>query len=224
MGRDSWETTEKRTEWDKYPISSQYTLILMDDTIAYYDRHARNFVDDTLSIDMTPLYRRFLPLLPAGGHILDAGCGPGRDARAFRDLGYRVTAFDASLSMVEIASRRLGVPVQHLRFQECDIRGQFDGVWACASLLHIPLAELTDALLRLAAALKPSGVFYLSFKYGRGEREHHGRRFTDLDEAGLAERLRTVERLKIRETWTTSDLRPGRESEDWLNALLEQSG
>ncbi|WP_328987882.1 class I SAM-dependent methyltransferase [Thiorhodovibrio winogradskyi] len=63
----------------------------------------------------------------------------------------------------------------------------FDGIWACASLLHVPLDQLADALARLSRALKKDGVLYASFKYGRGEREHNGRRFTDLNESGLAE-------------------------------------
>ncbi|WP_462330101.1 class I SAM-dependent methyltransferase [Thiohalocapsa halophila] len=95
----------------------------------------------------------------------------------------------------------------------------FDGIWACASLLHVPAAELPDAMQRLCRALKPGGVIYASFKYGSGEREHHGRRFTDLDEPGLSALLRRVPGLAEAETWTTADLRPGREAERWLNRL-----
>ncbi|WP_242482584.1 class I SAM-dependent methyltransferase [Thiocystis violacea] len=172
---------------------------------------------------MTPLYERFLPLIPAGGPILDAGCGSGRDARAFRDLGYRVSAFDASPAMVEAAARHLDAPVQLLRFQDVRWKDHFDGIWACASLLHVPHAELTDALSRLSDALRPAGALYVSFKYGRGEREHKGRRFTDLDESTLAELLEAVPNLKVLKTWTTGDLRPGREAERWLNALLRKA-
>jgi hypothetical protein len=65
-------------------------------------------------------------------------------------------------------------------------------------------------------------MLYASFKYGSGEREHHGRRFTDLDEPGLAGLLDQVSGLEPVETWTTGDRRPGRESERWLNALLRR--
>lgn len=195
----------------------------METSTLYYDQHAQPFAEETLRVDMSTLYGRFLPLVPASGYILDAGCGSGRDARAFRDLSYRVKAFDASPRMAEIASRHLGEPVEVRRFQDLDWQEDFDGIWACASLLHVPLDELTDAVTRLSKALKKTGVLYVSFKYGRGEREHNGRRFTDLDEAGLTELVEGIDGLSILETWTTGDLRPGREAERWLNALLRTS-
>ena len=171
---------------------------------------------------MTPLYRRFLPLLPDQAHILDAGCGSGRDASAFAKLGHSVTAFDASPALIALAETHLGQPVQCLRFQDITWQEQFDGIWACASLLHVPAAELPDVMQRLCKALKPGGILYASFKYGSGEREHHGRRFTDLDEPGLAALLRCVPDLKPMESWTTGDLRPGREAERWLNTVLRK--
>jgi hypothetical protein len=87
----------------------------------------------------------------------------------------------------------------------------------------VPTAELPDVVGRLRAALKPGGILYASFKYGSGEREHNGRRFTDLDEPGLAGLLEQVPGLEPVETWTTGDLRPGRESERWLNTLLRRA-
>jgi SAM-dependent methyltransferase len=191
-----------------------------DDTIAYYTDNAKAFFEETLRVDMAPLYARFLPRVPIGGHILDAGCGSGRDARAFLDRGYSVTAFDASEGLAAMAAAHVGQPVQVLRFQDIAWTQAFDAVWACASLLHVSAAELPDALGRLANALRPGGVLYASFKYGSGERDHHGRRFTDLDEPGLAVLLGQVKGLTELETWTTGDLRPGRESERWLNVLL----
>jgi len=172
---------------------------------------------------MTSLYRRFLPLLPDQANILDAGCGSGRDARAFADLGHRVTAFDVSPALVALAGTHLGQPVQCLRFQDITWQEQFDGIWACASLLHVPAAELPGVMQRLCKALKPRGVLYASFKYGSGEREHQGRRFTDLDEPGLAELLRQIPELEEVEIWTTGDLRPGREAERWLNTLVRRT-
>jgi SAM-dependent methyltransferase len=191
-----------------------------DDTTAYYRANAAAFFADTLAVDMAPVYARFLPHLPVGGRILDAGCGSGRDTRAFLDRGYTVTAFDASAELAALAAAHVGQPVQVLRFQDLEWTHAFDGIWACASLLHVPATELPEVLRRLTRALRPGGVLYASFKYGSGEREHHGRRFTDLDEAGLATLLTQVQGLTELETWTTGDRRPGRESERWLNALL----
>jgi len=87
--------------------------------------------------------------------------------------------------------------------------------------LHVPLVELHDVLQRLACALRSGGVLYASFKYGTGEREHQGRRFTDLDEAGLAALVAGVQGLEVLEIWVTADRRPGREAELWLNALMQ---
>jgi len=192
--------------------------------INFYDQNAGEFFADTSEVDMAQLYGRFLPFLGEGTAILDAGCGSGRDALAFAKLGYSVTAFDASPALVVLAERHTGQPVHCLRFQDMTWQEAFDGIWACASLLHIPSAELPDVMDRLRTALKPGGILYASFKYGSGEREHQGRRFTDLDEPGLAGLLAQVPGLEPVETWTTGDLRPGRESERWLNTLLRRTG
>lgn len=191
-----------------------------DTTTRYYTENAQAFFADTVAVSMDSLYARFLPHIPPGGHILDAGCGSGRDTLAFLQKGYRVTAFDASPTLAALAERHTGQPVQVLRFQDLAWRREFDGIWACASLLHVPAADLPEALGRLALALRLGGVLYASFKYGRGEREHRGRNFTDFDEAGLRTLLGKVPDLTERETWTTEDLRPGRAAERWLNTLL----
>jgi SAM-dependent methyltransferase len=188
----------------------------------YYDRHAVSFYEATLNVDMNPLYRHFLPLIPKGGQLLDAGCGSGRDARAFAEKGFEVTAFDASAALVRLAQAHLGQPVHQLRFQDITWRNRFDGIWACASLLHVPLAELPDAVQRLCLALKPGGTLYASFKYGSGERIHEGRRFTDLDEAVFTDLQQQLKDLKVMKTWITVDLRPDRESERWFNATMQR--
>ena len=196
----------------------------MDDPTAhYYTENATEFFRETVDVDMTPLYDRFLPLIPAGGHILDAGCGSGRDARYFLDRGYRITAFDASSELAALATEYSGIPVSILRFQDFDWKLEFDGIWACASLLHVPSPELADSLGRLTNALKPAGTLYASFKYGHGEREHHGRRFTDLDEQSLALLLHEAGGLEELDTWITADRRPGRGDERWFNTLLQRS-
>ena len=190
-------------------------------SIDYYDTHATTFFAETCNVDMEPLYARFLAHVPTASRLLDAGCGSGRDTRAFLERGYAVTAFDASPVLATLASAHVGIEIEVRRFQEVEWSATFDGIWACASLLHVPLVELTDVLQRLACALRSGGVLYASFKYGAGEREHQGRRFTDLDEAGLAALVAGIRGLKILETWITADRRPGREAELWLNALMQ---
>lgn len=186
----------------------------------YYNENAAEYFASTVNVDMHALRERFLTHLPARGHILDAGCGSGRDSLAFLNAGYRVTAFDAAPKMAALAEERIGQSVEVLRFQDVTWSNTFDGIWACASLLHVPRSELPDALQRLERALKPGGILYVSFKYGDGEREAGGRRFTDLDETGLATLLERVSGLRRLEQWITGDQRRGRAHEPWFNALL----
>jgi len=188
--------------------------------VNYYDNNARAFVASTLLVDMQPLYQHFLPLLPEQARILDAGCGSGRDARYFIECGHQVTAFDASAEIAALAEKEIGSSVQVMRLQDIQYLDQFDGIWACASLLHVATRELPDTFRRLARALKPNGVIYCSFKYGRGEYEKEGRRFTHMDETDLATLIGDIGSLLIKEQWITVDRRPGRECERWLNGIL----
>ena len=186
----------------------------------YYTNNAKAYVESTLHVDMQPLYQRFLPLQPERAHILDVGCGSGRDARYFIEHGYQVTAFDASAEITALAEKEIGQPVQVQRLQDIQYNNQFDGIWACASLLHVPHSELESVFLRLHSALKPGGVLYASFKYGSGERERDGRRFTDMNKAGLDRLLNVVDGFSKVDVWTSEDRRPERAAEKWLNILL----
>lgn len=188
-------------------------------SIAYYNQHASAFVEGTLTVDMQPLYQHFLPLLPPGGHIVDAGCGSGRDSLHFKQLGFQVSAFDGSEQLAALASVHIGQPVTVCRFEAFTADKPVDGIWACASLLHVPLANLSGVMAHLAHQLLPGGYFYCSFKYGTGEISRDGRVFTQLDEAGLSRLLAEVP-LEIVEIWQTADQRPGRADECWLNAVL----
>ncbi|CAM3836559.1 MULTISPECIES: class I SAM-dependent methyltransferase [Pseudoalteromonas] len=190
-------------------------------TLSYYNQNAQSFSDSTLHVDMSALYSEFLPLIPKHGHILDAGCGSARDAAYFKQQGFTVSAFDASAELAKIASTHLQQPVEVKTFQQLDYSNQYDGIWCCASLLHVPKNELPQVFLNLQHALKANGVLYVSFKYGDTERVHNGREFTDLNEAGLTALITHHTELKILKHWQTVDQRPERESEVWLNALIK---
>jgi HKD family nuclease len=192
---------------------------LTSDNASYYDNHARDFFDSTVSLDMSPLYEAFLSKLPTGAAILDAGCGSGRDARAFRDRGYRVTAFDASPALAALAAEHCGFEIQVRRFADVGEVEAYDGIWACASLVHVSLAQMPDTLGRLWRALRPGGWLYLSFKLGRGERDHEGRRFTDADDEILKAWCEHLPDAAPVESWITADRRPGRDDR-WINGLV----
>lgn len=192
-------------------------------TLNYYNQHAQTFSDSTLNVDMSALYAEFLPYIEQNGHVLDAGCGSARDAMYFKNQGFIVSAFDASPALAKLASNYLQQPVAVKSFQELKCVNKYDGIWCCASLLHVPKAELPQVFLNLQNALKPNGVLYVSFKYGTQEREHNGREFTDLTEQLLSTLLNQHTQLRIIKHWQSVDQRPGRESEVWLNALLTHS-
>jgi SAM-dependent methyltransferase len=112
---------------------------------------------------------RFLEKLSPEAAILELGCGNGRDSAAMIARGFSVTPTDGILEMAEEASRRLGVAVDVLRFEDIESVSAFDGIWANACLLHVPRADLAGILSRIHRALRPGGVFYASFKAGEAE-------------------------------------------------------
>lgn len=193
-----------------------------DLTLNYYNETAEDYRDRTINLYMDRLYTPFLSRLPPGSHILDVGCGSGRDAKAFKDRGFVVTAIDGSPEMCRLAGEYLGQRVQRVGFLEIEWVRRFDGIWACASLLHLHPRHLLDALRRLTNALKRPGVLYASFKHGETYGMREGRWFTDLTEASLQALIGRTPGLVARELWLTSDLRVGREQEDWLNIIATQ--
>lgn len=187
-------------------------------SIQYYQDNAQAFFESTINVDMTELYDPFIAKLPSGAKILDAGCGSGRDAKAFMSMGFDVEAIDASSELVKRA-RSIGITVEQKSFTEVAKPSYYDAIWACASLLHVPHNELLDTMISLSKSLKNDGVWYVSFKYGVGQREKGGRLFSDLTEITLGNLVRQIKGIEIDSMWVTTDKRPGRE-ESWLNALF----
>jgi HKD family nuclease len=191
----------------------------MTATLAYYNQNAEAFFADTVGVDMSALHDRFLATLSVGAIVLDAGCGSGRDSQAFLERGFRVCAFDASIELAQRAALHTGVAVAVRTFDDVREQSCYDGIWACASLLHLPEAAIPTALAQLWAALRPGGAFYMSFKLGSGERFHNGRHFTDVTQVQLRSWLADLPDLGEIECWLSSDQRPGR-AEQWLNAIV----
>lgn len=188
------------------------------ETLQYYEDNAEVFISGTVNADMSDARQRFLELLPVDALILDFGCGSGRDTKAFLDAGYQVDAADGSEQLCKSATAYTGIPVRQMLFQELDSVDEYDGIWACASLLHLPKHELGDVLQRISCALKPQGVLYTSFKKGTFEGMRNGRFFTDFTEETLHEFWQCVPSLLISDIWITQDVRPERE-EQWINIL-----
>lgn len=195
----------------------------MTSTIDYYDKNAFDFVSTTVHVNFSEIQDLFLSLLPTNAVILDFGCGSGRDTKYFMDHGCRVDAVDGSSEICRSASAFTGIEIQQMLFHELDAREKYDGIWACASILHLPKTELLDVLKKMCDALKDKGIIYASFKYGNFEGERRGRYFTDFTDKSFTEMLDKIQGLSMEKVWITSDVRTGRGDEKWLNLILRKT-
>jgi 2-polyprenyl-3-methyl-5-hydroxy-6-metoxy-1,4-benzoquinol methylase len=190
-------------------------------SVEYYTINAQAFISDTISVDMTDIYQRFTRYLRSGDLILDAGCGSGRDSKAFIAMGYHVEAFDACPEMVTFASSYTGINVDEKSFEQVNEVDKFDAIWCCASLLHVARAELSGVLIKLITTLKKGGILYVSFKHGTDEYQKNGRYFSDQTESSLAALLQRDNNVQLLDIWCTSDMRPNR-NEKWLNGIYRK--
>ena len=198
-------------------------------TLDYYQRNAKNFFSQTINVDMQNVYQPFLEYLPKTQlsnqqKILDVGCGSGRDSVFFANQGFEVVAIDGSQNVIDLAKQTdTRIDWQCLRFHEIakkSWQNQFTGIWACASLLHVPFEELSKILNDLLSCLRPTGILYASFKYGDNEREKDGRFFCDINEQRwqlIGEQLDSAKPVMI---WQTLDNRIDRQ-EIWWNVLTK---
>ncbi|MGL4372771.1 MAG: class I SAM-dependent methyltransferase [Turicibacter sp.] len=196
----------------------------MTKTLAYYNENAAQYSENTVAVAFETQRNILQKHLEKQAHILDLGCGSGRDSLAFLKNGYRVTAVDGSKALCELASVTLGQEVKCLTFDQLDEREAYDAVWACASLLHLPSRELGDIFDKVKVALKPSGYFYASFKYGEFEGERDGRYFTDFTQETFEAFINQMPHFEIIETQATDDVMIGRENLKWLNVVMKKVG
>ena len=193
-------------------------------TANFYAKNADLYAQATRDLDMSAIYARFLKYLKPGSRILDAGSGSGRDTREFLKRGYVVEAFDASEPLAALSSKFTGIQTRVLRFEDFDESECFDGIWACAALLHVPRVHLKDALARLVRALRPSGVLYASFKLGDTDRiADDGRAFTDLDEGSLLTVVKQLPyELRVCDLWQSLGEGDRKGRNMWLNVVLQR--
>lgn len=190
----------------------------MDDgTIGYYDSDPEGYSERTSGRDMAVQRGMFVSYLPEGGRILDLGCGSGRDSAAMMRMGFDVVPVDGSEGMCRVASENIGVPVRHLLFDELDYDGEFDGVWACASLLHVPSHDLRHILSLVRRSLRDGGVLFVCFKKGSFEGYRDGRWYTDMDLPGLEALVRSAGLMPVK-MWEAGDV----DGTVWVNALARR--
>jgi len=194
-----------------------------DSCLDYYEANAEGYSAATLNVDMSAVRNRFLKHIPRGGRILDAGCGSGRDAVEFVKDGYSVKLFDGSAKMAERASIYSGVVCEVLRFQDVAFEQEFDGIWSCAALLHVPKAEMNDVLRRLIRALKPGGFAYFSFIEGDDERKSSdGRFYNSYTAESIRDLLSDVGGTTEVDSWKSLRDPNSAKQAPWLNVIIEK--
>lgn len=187
----------------------------------YYDASSTKFLGDMMQGDMQTIYQSFLETLPEKAIILDAGCGSGRDSLFFKDKGHMIFAMDTSEQICQMASEYLGQSVLFCRFQDAHFKVPFDGIWACASMIHLSAKELEHVLDRMYWHLKDDGVMYVSFIYGDFEGERDGDFYLDLNEE-RATQLFSNTHFSIDKMWTTIQESCLGEEIKWLNIIARK--
>lgn len=194
-------------------------------SIQYYNNNSADFENSTLNANMTDFQDRFLSLLSSGSKIMDFGCGAGRDTKYFVDKGFDVYAVDGSSEMCRLTEMNSGIKPELVTFQDYKSKpNTFDGIWACASLLHLSEEELPTVFTKLYESLKKNGILYCSFKYGDTERHHNERFFCDMNENRMKKLLTSFgNSFELIDQHITDDVRPSRNNEKWLNVLLRKN-
>lgn len=190
------------------------------DSIDYYERYAASYYENTVNLNMEEALGRFLALLPENAEVLDLGCGTGRDMVYLEDAGCYVTPMDGSEQMCRLAEIYTDKEVLHMTFEEMEFEEVFDGIWACASLLHVEGKNMDRIMKKVVNALKPDGVLYMSFKYGDAEEIRNQRLFHDYTEETAYDMVMRQEGVRIVEMWQSDDVR-GIETK-WLNLLVKK--
>ena len=186
----------------------------------YYESNAERYAAETFSADMSEQYQRFLPLLKKGAKILDVGSGSGRDACYFQKHGYQVTALEPSKNLCREIRKVFPGEIVCSDIQNYRSTERYDGIWACASLIHLQEEEILCFFKKIDMYLNDNGIVYASGKSGisTGEVED-GRFFLEFTEQ-LVEKILTVNKqLQLEQLWYTEDV-SGRRGFRWLNVVL----
>jgi len=204
------------------PLVEQYAARAR--VVGYYSANAIAYCEETSKFDVGDLYRPFLEYLSPEAHILDLGCGSGRDSKAFREMDYNVTSVDGTSEIAAWASAYTGWPVAVKSFHELDYRNEFDGVWASASLLHCQQDQLQGVFQKIVESLKDNAVAYMSFKWGAGYTvDDRGRHFTNQTSQTLEQLLANVENSEILRIWDSEVILRG-QPQKWAYAIIRRCG
>jgi len=187
----------------------------------YYESNAEHYAAETFSADMSEQYQRFLPLLKKGAKILDVGSGSGRDACYFQKHGYQVTALEPSKNLCKEIRKVFSGEIICSDIQNYRPKERYDGIWACASLIHLQEEEILRFFEKIDLYLNDNGIVYLSGKNGipTGEATD-GRYFLEFTEVLVEKILAVNELMRLEDLWYTEDV-SGRKGFRWMNIVLK---
>lgn len=188
-------------------------------TLAFYEKHAQEYFDRTVSADLEPLYDRFFQYVKPGGKILDLGSGSGRDLKAMFDRGYLPLGIDASPTLAKLATGFSGTTCLTMRFEELRFGSEFDAVWACASLLHMPKRQIPSILRNVHHALVEHGVLFVSVQIGQGEKLLPDGRFFAYYAPEEFSQILEDAGFTIQQSWLSEDSLSSQRQIDWLNIV-----
>lgn len=191
-------------------------------TLLFYETNAQLYAEHTRGIDLAHLYEPFLTAVGKGGKILDIGCGAGRDLKHFAQEGFEAIGIDPSEKLAALAIEFSGCKVLVTEVQDLSFVEEFDGAWACASLIHLPRHQLSDALEKIFFALKSRGVLLVSMQMGSGEVvTADGRFFTRYTSQEVSSAIEQSQ-FELINVWVTPDSLPGRDSITWINVIAKK--
>ena len=195
----------------------------MNGTIDYYNRNADEYFARTAEVTFDEIYNRFLKYIPDGGRIMDLGCGSGRDVKWLCNHGYEAYGLDASRELVSKASDEYDIPVFTGLIEEWTTAIPFDGVWCCASLMHLEDSALEQFFENLKYNLKQGGVLFMSVKSGiETGLDEQGRYLRDFTEEDVHKIITRHGEFELRELWYTED-KLSRNSFRWMNVIIENT-
>ena len=193
----------------------------VNQTISYYNNNAEEYYENTKNVDFSDTYARFLKYIPEGGKIADLGCGSGRDTAHFSSKGYQAFGVDASEELATIATRNAGIKVIVSDMSTWQADEPLDGIWCCASLLHLNDDEITTFFNNIPINLKPDGAMFLSVKIGEKTGIDDKGRYVKYFSIGEIESLIKEAELVICDEWFSSD-KIGRAETKWINIISKK--
>lgn len=192
------------------------------DSIEYYNQYAAKYYEDTVNQDMSEIIGQFVEYLEEGDTVLDLGCGSGRDSLTFYEMGYDVTALDASEEMCKLAEIHTGLEILQMTYEDMEFEDVFNGIWASASFIHIPKDEMPVLLDKLADALKEDGILYMSFRKGELEGFSGKCFFSDYTKKELDRLIDKNGGFQVLNMWEDSEIFDAHKDVTWIHVLAKK--